>query len=374
MAAGLYIHIPFCRRKCPYCDFYSVGYNMDVARAYIDMICGQIEKLERPVSTIFVGGGTPTVMGPDLIKKLLRALGRFTGQGKEFTVEANPESLSAEKLALFAGGGVNRLSIGVQSFDDKKLKTLGRIHDSGRAVDAVFLSRKKGFKNIGIDLIFGAPGETLEDYSRDLKRAAEMPVTHISCYCLTYEKGTPLFEAKKKGKIMPVDEEFSARVYSRTIDLLPRHGFRHYEVSNFAKSGFACRHNLNYWNNGEYFGLGSSAVSYIGGIRRKNIPDVREYIKRAAAGQSTTVSSEQLAGERKAKEAAAIKIRTAEGIPFDWFKGRTGYDFLKLESDAIRKLSGIGLIKYRMSKGKKTGIALTKKGFLFCDTASSELL
>lgn len=265
------------------------------------------------------------------------------------------------------------MSIGVQSFNDKKLKTLERIHDSGRAEDAVSLSRKKGFKNIGIDLIFGVPGETLEDYSRDLERAVEMPVTHISCYCLTYEKGTPLFEAKKKGKITTADEEFSARMYSRAIDLLPRHGFRHYEVSNFAKSGFACRHNLNYWDNGEYIGLGPSAVSYIGGVRRRNIPDVREYIRRAAAGQSTVVSSERLVGERKAKEAAAIKIRTAEGIPFDWFKGRTGYDFLKLENDAVRKLFGAGLIKFKVSKGKKAGIALTKKGFLFCDTVSSEL-
>ncbi|MDD4879483.1 MAG: radical SAM family heme chaperone HemW [Candidatus Omnitrophica bacterium] len=374
MTPSLYIHIPFCAKKCGYCDFYSVGYGRGPATAYVEALVGQMGAIRGPVSTVFIGGGTPTALEAPLLRRLLRGAGRLAAAGAEFTVEANPESLDAGKLGLFLDEGVNRLSIGVQSFNDKKLKRLGRIHSAKKAAYAVMLSRNKGFKDLNIDLIFGAPGETPDDCSSELARAVELPVTHISSYGLTYEKGTPLYNARKRGEVIPVDGEYSARMYSLAIEYLPAHGFRHYEVSNFAKKGFECRHNLNYWRNGEYIGLGPSAVSYIGGVRKRNISDVREYVKRAAAGKSTTVSSERLSGDRKAKETAAVKIRTAEGIDFGWFKGKTGYDFLKLESDAVKKLSGAGLIEYRVSKGKRAGIALTEKGFLFCDTVSSELM
>ena len=374
MAPSLYVHIPFCARKCAYCDFYSVTYEEGLASSYIDALVAQAEAIEGPVSTVFIGGGTPTALSTPLLKKLLRSIGRLRGKGAEFTVEANPESLTAEKLSLFSDEGVNRLSIGVQSFNDKKLKRLGRIHNAGKAIGAVTLSKKKGFDNLNVDLIFGAPEETLDDCLAEFKRAIELPVTHIACYCLSYEKGTPLFDAKEKGKIIPADDEYSARMYSSAIGYLPRHGFRHYEVSNFARKGFECRHNLNYWRNGEYFGIGASAVSYIEGIREKHVPDIGEYIRRTKAGESTAASSERLDGDRRAKETAAVKIRTAEGIDFNWFKSKTGCDFGELEADAIRKLSGAGLIKYKRAKGKAAGVKLTKKGFLFCDTVSSELL
>ena len=357
----LYIHIPFCRRKCAYCDFYSIAYDRGLAGAYISAICGQIERLEGPVSTIFIGGGTPTVLETAEMRRLLRSLGRFAGSAREFTVEANPESLSGEKLDLFADEGVNRLSIGAQSFSDAKLKRLGRIHDAGKAMDAVILSKKKGFDNLNIDLIFGAPAETPDDCSAEFARAVKLPVTHISCYCLT-------------GMAVLADEEDSARMYSLAMEYLPGHGFRHYEVSNFAKKGFECAHNLNYWDNNEYIGLGPSAVSYTGGVRKKNLPDVREYIKRSRAGESAAISSERLVGDRKARETAAVKIRTSEGIDFDWFKKKTGYDFLQIEADAIRRLSDTGLIKYKKVRGMSSGISLTKRGFLFCDTVSSGLL
>ncbi|MFA5339780.1 MAG: radical SAM family heme chaperone HemW [Candidatus Omnitrophota bacterium] len=374
MTPSLYIHIPFCAKKCGYCDFYSINYEKGLASAYVNVLGGHMGAIRGPVSTIFIGGGTPTAMDTPLLRKLLRGAGRLAGKGAELTVEANPESLDAGKLDLFLDEGVNRLSIGIQSFNDAKLKRLGRIHSAKKAVDAVMLSKKRGFKNIGIDLIFGAPGETPEDCSAELARAVKLPVTHISCYGLTYEKGTPLYKARKKGEIVPADEGSSARMYSAAIEYLPALGFRHYEVSNFAKKGFECRHNLNYWLSGECIGLGPSAVSYIGGVRKRHLADVREYIKRAEAGESTVASSERLTRDRKAKETAAVKIRTAEGIDFGWFKENTGFDFGELEADALDKLSGAGLIKYKKIEGKAAGIALTKKGFLFCDTVSSELI
>ena len=366
---SLYIHIPFCGRKCAYCDFYSVAYDEGLAFSYISALIPQIKAIEGPVSTIFIGGGTPTALSTPLLKKLLRGIRRLAGKGVEFTVEANPESLSGEKLDLFLDEGVNRLSIGAQSFSDVKLKRLGRIHDAGKAMGAVMLSKKKGFDNLSIDLIFGAPEETLDDCSAEFARAVKLPVTHISCYCLTYEKGTPLFDAKRRGKVVPADEGDSARMYSLAMGYLPGHGFRHYEVSNFAKKGFECAHNLNYWQNNEYIGLGASAVSYTGGVRKKHLPDVREYIKRSKAGESTVISSERLDGDRKARETAAVKIRTSEGIDFDWFKKKTGRDFVELEGKSVACLVRNGLIRRTRS-----GIRLTKRGFMYCDSVSSELM
>ncbi|MFH0764552.1 MAG: radical SAM family heme chaperone HemW [Candidatus Omnitrophota bacterium] len=352
----LYVHIPFCERKCAYCDFYSVAYDGDLASSYVDVLIAQVKEIEAGVSSIFIGGGTPTALSTPLLKKLLRGTRRLAGKGVEFTVEANPESLSVEKLNLFSDEGVNRLSIGVQSFSDAKLKKLGRIHDAGKAIDAVILSKKRGFDNLSIDLIFGAPGETLDDCSAEFARAVKLPVTHISCYCLTCEA-------------IPTDEENSARMYCLAMEYLPARGFRHYEVSNFAKKGFECAHNLNYWRNGEYIGLGASAVSYTGGVRGRHTPDVKEYIKRSRAGESTVVSSEQLGGDRKARETAAVKIRTAEGIDFYWFKKKTGFDFIELEGGSVARLVHNGLIKRT-----RNGIRLTRRGFMHCDSVSSELL
>ena len=198
---SLYIHIPFCRRKCPYCSFYSISYNEGLARAYVDSLLRQVEQIEESIVTIYIGGGTPTVLHEDLIGKLLRGLKRFAGDNIEFTVEANPESLDKEKLGLFLDRGVNRLSIGTQSFADEKLQKLGRIHTAREAEKAIDISRKVGFNNINIDLIFGVWGETASDWRAELKKAARSPVKHISCYSLTYEENTALFATRNKNKI-----------------------------------------------------------------------------------------------------------------------------------------------------------------------------
>ena len=371
---SLYIHIPFCRRKCPYCSFYSISYNEGLARAYVDSLLRQVEQIEESIVTIYIGGGTPTVLHEDLIGKLLRGLKRFAGDNIEFTVEANPESLDKEKLGLFLDRGVNRLSIGTQSFADEKLQKLGRIHTAREAEKAIDISRKVGFNNINIDLIFGVWGETASDWRAELKKAARSPVKHISCYSLTYEENTALFATRNKNKIHPLEEEVVAQMYGYTLDYLPRQGFGHYEVSNFAKKNHRCRHNLNYWDNDPYIGLGASAVSYLDGTRKANVPDIKEYIKKVKAGEDPAASSEKLPDIERAKETAAVKIRTKEGIDFGWFSEKTGLDLCELEKNTLSELIDKGLVDYKTEDKHTGGIRLTKKGFLFSDTVSSGLI
>ncbi|MDP3785936.1 MAG: radical SAM family heme chaperone HemW [Candidatus Omnitrophota bacterium] len=371
---SLYIHIPFCRRKCPYCSFYSISYDEGLARAYVDVLLGKIEDIEGSVSTIYIGGGTPTVLHEGLLGKLLSGLKKFTGDNIEFTIEANPESLDREKLGLFLDRGVNRLSIGTQSFTDEKLQKLGRSHTAEEAAKAMDISRKAGFNNINIDLIFGVWGESVAEWKSELKKAVQSGARHISCYSLTYEENTALISAKNTGKILPLDEEVVAQMYGYTLDYLPGQGFGHYEVSNFAKKSHRCRHNLNYWDNNLYIGLGASAVSYLDGIRKTNVSDIKEYIKKVKAGEDPAASSEKLSDIDRAKETAAVKIRTKEGIDFRWFSEKTGFDFCGLEKDVLPVLVEKGLIEYKKENKHCPGTQLTKKGFLFSDTVSSELL
>ncbi len=376
-SSALYIHIPFCRKKCPYCSFYSVIYDEAPASAYIDALAGQIEDIragEPAVSTIYIGGGTPAVLSIGLLKRLLGALKKFTGPETEFTIEANPESLSDEKSSLLLDGGVNRISIGIQSFNDRKLQKLGRMHTAQQATDAVSLAKKAGFNNISIDLIFGVWGEILDGWKSDLDKVSRLPVDHVSCYSLTYEENTELFKAKKSGTILPLVDEAVAKMYEYTLDYLPLLGFRQYEVSNFAKESCRCRHNLNYWDNGPYIGLGASAVSYIEGVRQANISEIGEYLAKAAAPETLVASSEKLSDIERAKETASLKIRTNDGIGLKWFREKTGFDFLDLEKDVLALLVEKGLVEYKHEEGRASGVRLTRKGLLFCDTVSSELL
>ena len=371
MSQSLYIHVPFCRRKCAYCDFYSVPYEEGIASDYVAAILTEVERLNGPFSTIYVGGGTPSVLGQGPLLKLLKGLRKFLGRGAEFTLEANPESVDCEKLKLCFGEGVNRISIGVQSLRDRKLAKLGRPHSARQGRDAVHEAGQAGFKNVGIDLIYGVWGEGVGEWEEELKEALELPAQHISCYFLTYEKPTPLYDKVMGGKVAPLDDTIVARMYKLAMDRLNEKGFLHYEVSNFAKDGFESRHNMNYWENGSYIGLGASAVSYIRGVRTRNIASVEEYIRRVNAGESPVAFQEELAPLERARETAAVKIRTQEGIGLEWFQDRTGYSFLSLEGGSLSHLVSAGLVKHAERKKR---IKLTRKGFLFCDTVSSAFL
>ena len=374
---GLYIHVPFCREKCLYCDFYSALYSETLADSYISVILNELQGLNRGFSSIYIGGGTPSILNPGLLDKLLAGLKKFITPGMEFTIEANPESVDSEKLKLFLDKGVNRISMGVQSFDDKKLKLLGRIHDAKGAMDAIELSKKSGFGNISIDMIFGSSGEDLKAWQLELEKAAGCAARHISCYSLSYEKGTPLFRMREKNRIVALDDDVLAEMYGYTMSYLPSKGFDHYEVSNFSKPGFECAHNLNYWDNLPYIGLGPSAVSYIDGTRSENVRDVEEYIDRYVKGVSLITYSENLSGIRMARETSAVKIRTRQGIDYDWFKNKTGFDFEDtLEKGILDELSKDALLEYKIDEltREKRGIMLTEKGFLFSDTVSSAFL
>ncbi|MDD5070788.1 MAG: radical SAM family heme chaperone HemW [Candidatus Omnitrophica bacterium] len=371
---SLYVHIPFCRKKCFYCDFYSLSYNPDLASRYIDCLCRQIMSQNRPFSTVYIGGGTPSVLSIGSLKKLIRPISRVIAKDAEFTVEVNPESASVSKLSCLYDQGVSRLSVGLQSVYDVKLKKLGRLNTYLESKTLIKNAGKIGFKHISLDLIYGLWGERLKDWEVELKTAIEIGADHLSLYSLTYEPKTELYQRYKRGEIVPIKESLSAKMYKMGVKILAEHGFKRYEVSNFARFGAECRHNINYWDNNDYLGLGPSAVSYIDGVRFKNVDDLFQYIDRVLSASKTFLTEESLKSLPRAKETAAIKIRTAKGIDFKWFYDKTGYDFLKLKADELINLKKDKLIKYRFKKGDWTGICLTDLGFLFADTVSSALL
>lgn len=372
--SSLYIHIPFCRRKCVYCNFYSNLNDSSLEESLISVLTAEIARLEGPFTTIYIGGGTPCSLDPGNLKRLISSLGRFSKSVKEFTFEANPDTLDPEKMRLLHGHGVNRLSIGVQSFRDEKLKRLGRLHNSRKSEASIAESLKSGFTNISIDMIFGLSDEKADTWREELRFACRLPVRHISCYELTYEDGTPLHDALKRGSVKRREDEALAGMYESAVELLGVGGFKRYEVSNFAKIGSESLHNMSYWQNNEYVGLGPSAVSYLSGVRSKRVSDIGQYIKRERSGLDKSESSERLSPLARAKETAAVKIRAREGIDFAWFKEKTGYGFMEVEKKAIEDLLEKDLIKFKREGAVNTGIALKHKGFLFCDTVSSALL
>ncbi|HOW97161.1 MAG TPA: radical SAM family heme chaperone HemW [Kiritimatiellia bacterium] len=265
---GLYIHVPFCARKCAYCDFYSVPLNAAAAEEYLralDRECGGLPDGFAP-ETVFIGGGTPTVLPPAELARLLDLLARRVNLGRvtEWTCEANPVTLDAEKIRILRGAGVNRVSLGVQSFDDGVLKFLGRLHTAREAVEAFRLLRAEGFDNIGLDLMCAVPGGAIE---RDLERALALGPEHLSVYGLTFEDGTPLARRRDAGEVAELDEDEQLRQFRVVRETLKGAGFHHYEISNYARPGRECRHNLLYWGPGEYLGLGPAAHSHWGGQR-----------------------------------------------------------------------------------------------------------
>ncbi|MEI7850454.1 MAG: radical SAM family heme chaperone HemW [Kiritimatiellales bacterium] len=290
--SGLYIHIPFCVRKCSYCAFYSVvSGDRKKQEQFFQTLEKELRNLPADFTpeTIFIGGGTPTAPDFQALEKFLPNLGKFSPV--EFSCEANPGTVDAAKLALLKRSGVNRLSIGVQSFNFQCLETLGRIHTAEQAEEAFRLARAAGFENISLDLIFGVPGQTMEMLESDLDRALALDPEHIAIYNLMYEEGTPL-TARNPQKL---DEELEREMYDRIRARLKSAGFVHYEISNFAKPGFECRHNLLYWSGGEYIGLGPAAHSHWKGVRWANVSDLDDY---CANGPSTSSTSSGQAGLR----------------------------------------------------------------------------
>ena len=317
---GLYVHVPFCVHKCHYCDFYSLVETGPESRrpAFTDRLIEEIEavapRIRQPLQTIFVGGGTPTLLAPDLWQRLLDALRTHLSLGPalEFTVEANPDSLEPALLDVLVRGGVNRLSIGAQSFNRRHLATLERRHDPANVRRAVRLARAAGITNINLDLIFGIPGQDLQTWLADLDAAIALEPLHLSCYSLVYEPNTPLTARMRSGAIQPVGEDVEAAMYEATIDRLHEAGFEHYEISNWARDGRACAHNLLYWRNESWWPLGPGAAGHVGGVRWKNVPRLADYLRVRPLPPITGV--EQLDQDGAVGETLMMGLRLIEGI------------------------------------------------------------
>lgn len=370
MKCGLYIHIPFCKKKCPYCDFYSIPYEPKLASMYIDILSKDIEKLNNKITTVYIGGGTPSVLSIKLLDKLLKKLTPIFRLSKENTIEANPESLDEDKIELFLKRGITRLSVGVQSVCESKLKVLGRVHTVSQSYDAIFKAKRTGFKNISIDLIYGLAGETLKEWKKELREVTNLPIKHISCYALSCEEKTPFYKYKKL-----ISEEVVSEMMKWNMEYLPGKRFFQYEISNFAKDGFKCRHNLLYWDSCSYIGLGPSAVSYIKNIRSKNISCVRRYIKCRKGGKGSIEFKEKLTPLKRAKETAALNIRRLQGLNFNNFKKSTGFDFWEVvDKKTIGFLVRNGLLRHKKRNNSLVGIQLTRRGVLFADEVCAWLV
>ena len=324
---GLYIHIPFCRSKCIYCAFYSITDTSPI-EDFIKALKREADLYQeqfrgRRFSTIYIGGGTPSILEPDQISEILQKIFESFDfeDSPEITIEANPESVDLEKAVVWRKLGINRVSLGVQSANDEELKFLGRIHDTKTASRAIEILKKAGFTNISVDLIFGIPGQSVESFKKSIEWVAERGVTHISTYSLTVEKGTKLFELSKRIR-MP-DEETIVKFYRIRDETLERLGFRRYEISNFARPGFESAHNRIYWFHGEYLGLGPSAASFLykpQPIRWQNRSNLRAYIKNLWAGKFPPLEKDVVSRDKLLLERIFLYIRTDRGLPCEFKK------------------------------------------------------
>ena len=315
----LYIHIPFCIQKCIYCDFFSVLYDESVAKTYIDALCQELSlkiDFSTTLKSIYIGGGTPSLLPNDCFRQLFNCLrNNFNfSSSAEITVEANPGTINESKINTVLSPGVNRLSIGIQSFNNDELRTLGRIHNSGDALRAIELIRKAGINNFSIDLMYGIPGQTMDSWHNSISTAVGLSPTHISAYELTPEENTPLYKLIKSHKINMPDEELILEMYNHAIDYFASCGYEHYEISNFALPGFRCVHNLNYWDRGEYIGVGAGAHSFVNGIRSKNTEDITRYIEDLNTGIIPEIESAKPASAEALKEFIFLGLRKTEGI------------------------------------------------------------
>jgi oxygen-independent coproporphyrinogen-3 oxidase len=341
---GWYVHLPFCHSKCGYCDFYSLPTQPEWIDRLVDSVGREIVDRHpgRPVRSIFVGGGTPTVLPAEALSAVLKVIPRPNDPRVEFTVEANPSSADELKLDLLRSAGVNRVSFGAQSFFPDELAVLERLHDPVHIAEGVHQARRAGFENVNLDLIYGIPGQTVERWLESLARAVDLGVDHIACYSLMYEEGTALTKRRRQGLVNPCDEEREAEMFERTIEVLGRAGYGQYEISNFARPGRECAHNLIYWRNEEYVGVGPSAVSFIEGVRTKNVPDVRRYAEGILAGESVVGERETLSPEDHARETAIQMLRMLDGIGVAAFGRDTGFDPMTLFAEAIERFVASG--------------------------------
>jgi len=380
---SLYVHVPFCAQKCAYCAFYSEASSGELVNRYVDAVVREMELVAHDLKprTIFFGGGTPSILNLHQWEKILRGMERLDLLGAdEFTVECNPATVSLDKGKLLRSFGVNRVSMGVQSLDEKLLDRLGRIHTREMVFKSFDALRGAGFDNLNVDLMFAIPGQTMEIWRATLAEAIALGSEHLSSYEVIYEEDTPLY-AQLQAKEFDVNEDLACEMYEELVQGARDAGFHQYEIANFARSNsairnpqsaipyFACQHNVNYWRGGSFYGLGPSATSYVRGVRTKNWSNTQLYCDQLEKGNRAIESREELAPLARAGETAAFGLRLIAGWPFEEFKRTTGHDLRQEWAQEMTQLTELGWGRLGPER-----FQLTPKGLRFADSAAEMFL
>ena len=380
--AGIYFHIPFCVKKCPYCDFYSIT-NLALKKAFLKALMREMRMLcniSFVFDTIYIGGGTPSVLTAEDIAKIIettRQLFKISAD-VEITLEVNPGAVDQERFAGYKSAGVNRINIGAQSFQETNLAFLGRIHSGKDINSAVKLARKAGFDNMGLDLIYGIPGQTRKSWLLDLQKVVDLKPEHLSCYMLTYEPGTPMHKDRQEARFYPLHDNLVSDMFESTIEFLNANNYVQYEISNFAlvnsdkradKRDNMSRHNRKYWLSAPYIGLGPSAHSFVEPVRYWNTRSVIKYIKDVNGGRLPLEGKEVLSREQQMIEAISLGLRMTDGIKTDVFDKKFDVSFNKIFAETIASLEKDWLIRVAENR-----CSLTRKGMLFADSITSMLI
>ncbi|KOS61990.1 oxygen-independent coproporphyrinogen III oxidase [Lysinibacillus agricola] len=366
MARGVYIHIPFCHQICNYCDFNKFYFKNQPVDEYIEMLGKEMELATKKypesfkqIETIFLGGGTPTALSPQQLEKLLELIRTYIPMDSvtEFTTEANPDELSEAKLQALFDGGINRLSMGVQSFDQELLKKIGRTHSNNHVYETIALAKKIGFRNISLDLMYGLPGQTMAQWKDSLEKALALDLPHFSAYSLIVEPKTIFYNQYTKGKLHLPTEDLEADMYDVLMNQMEVHGLQQYEISNFAQAGFSSSHNKIYWENDEYAGFGAGAHGYLAGVRYSNHGPLKKYMESVNAGELPIVYEHVVTENEKREEQMFLGLRKTEGITHSIYEGKFNESMHAHYRHVIEKLVLEDLLEH-----DPIGIRLTRKG------------
>ena len=366
-----YVHIPFCTQICYYCDFSKVFIKNQPVDSYLEHLLQEFHSYDiQKLRTLYIGGGTPTALSAPQLETLLDGLTKNLDLSvlEELTIEANPGDLDADKIAVLKNSAVNRVSLGVQTFDDKMLKKIGRSHLEKDIYENIDRLKLAGFDNISIDLIYALPGQTMDQVKDNVEKAITLDIPHMSLYSLILENHTVFMNRMRRGELPLPKEELEAEMFEYIIEELERSGFEHYEISNFSKPGFESRHNLMYWDNAEYYGIGAGASGYVNGVRYKNHGPIRHYLSAVEAGNAR-VTEEHLSQREQMEEEMFLGLRKKSGVSITRFEEKFGTSFEDLYGQVVRNLCHQGLLQV---EGQQ--IRMTKKGLFLGDTVAEQFI
>ncbi|HEL0009206.1 TPA: oxygen-independent coproporphyrinogen III oxidase [Streptococcus equi subsp. zooepidemicus] len=366
-----YVHIPFCTQICYYCDFSKVFIKNQPVDAYLEALIKEFESYQiNSLKTLYIGGGTPTAITAKQLDYLLSHLQQHLqlDQLEEFTIEANPGDLTEDKIAVLRKSAVNRISLGVQTFNDKQLKQIGRSHTEAQIYATIASLKEAGFQNISIDLIYALPGQTMQQVKENVAKALSLDIPHLSLYSLILEHHTVFMNKMRRGKLQLPTEDLEAEMFEYIISEMEANGFEHYEISNFTKPGFESRHNLMYWNNDEYFGCGAGASGYLNGIRYRNRVPIQHYLKAVADGNAR-LSEEVLTKEEMMEEELFLGLRKKSGVSVSRFQEKFGLSFESRYGSVVRELQAQGLLVK-----DKDFVRMTKKGLFLGDSVAEKFI